>query len=135
MTKAVLRRGIPSRKALRITSWHRGTPTAVQRSVLGTPLDQAGSNPSAFENLGRPPSCGAIQENPVKALILDTQREIERLKTVVAETNLLLAHSRAVISTSRHFLAMLEHDRDARILSRNATEWTRSGGSEFENTA
>jgi len=71
----------------------------------------------------------------VKALILDTKREIERLKTVVAETNLLLAYSREVISTSRRFLAMLEHDRDPRIQDRNATGSTRSSGSEFQNTA
>src|SRR5215467_13905745 len=117
-----------------LASWNTNCrPAFRSRYASGSGWIKPGSNPSAFENLGRPPSCGAIQENPVKALILDTQREIERLKTVVAETNLLLAHSRAVISTSRHFLAMLEHDRDARILSRNATEWTRSGGSEFEN--
>jgi hypothetical protein len=76
-----------------------------------------------------------FRRNPVKkALILDNQREIERLRTVVAETNQLLAQSREVLSTSRHFLAMLEHDRDPRILSRSATGWTRSSGSEFENT-
>ena len=75
-------------------------------------------------------------EDPVKrALILDTQREIERLKTVLTETNLLLAHSRELISSSRHFIAMLEHDRDARSISRSAAGRRRSSGPEFENTA
>ena len=54
------------------------------------------------------------------SLVSDTRREIERLKAVVAETNLLLAHSRALISRTRDLLAMLEHDRDARIPNCNA---------------
>jgi hypothetical protein len=66
-----------------------------------------------------------LKASPVSALILDTQREIERLKAVVAETNLLLAHSREVVSSSMDLLAMLEHGRDPKILSRNATGWTR----------
>src|SRR5262249_20128500 len=86
-----------------------------------------------FANLVRTLLAVQFRRNPVKkALILDAQREIERLKNVVAESNQLLAQSREVLSTSRHFLAMLEHDRDPRILSRNATGWTRSRGSEFE---
>jgi len=61
-----------------------------------------------------------LKSNSASALISDTRREIERLKAVVAETNLLLAHSRALISSSRDLLVMLEHGRDSRIPSRNA---------------
>ena len=61
-----------------------------------------------------------MKPRPASALISDTRREIERLKAVVEETNLLLAHSRALIASSRDLLDMLEHDRDLRIQSRNA---------------
>jgi hypothetical protein len=56
----------------------------------------------------------------VPSLVSDTRREIERLKAVMAETNLLVAHSRALISSTRDLLAMLEHDRDAKIPNCNA---------------
>jgi len=68
----------------------------------------------------------------VSSLVSDTRREIERLKAVVAETNLLLAHSRALISSTRDLLAMLEHDCDARIPNCNGavapTLLVRAGG-------
>ena len=56
----------------------------------------------------------------MSSLVSESRREIERLKAVMAETNLLLAHSRALISSTWDLLAMLEHDRDARIPNCNA---------------
>jgi len=56
----------------------------------------------------------------MSSLVSDTRCEIERLKAVIAETNLLLAHSRALISSTRDLIIMLEHDRDARIPNCNA---------------
>jgi len=56
----------------------------------------------------------------MSSLVSDTRREIERLKAVLAETNLLLAHSRALISSTRELLAMLEHDGDAKIPNCNS---------------
>ena len=57
-----------------------GTPVAVQRSVSGASLDQT----------------LRVSQPWAASLVSDTRREIERLKAVVAETDLLLAHSRAL---------------------------------------
>lgn len=89
---------------------------------MGAFLDQT---PTRRSTSGARRLAVQLSEKPLKsssasALISDTRREIERLKAVVAETNLLLAHSRALISSSRDLLVMLEHDRDLRSPSRNA---------------